>query len=490
MTTGTDTLDKSTPAPKDFSHIEMNPNLKLILEVAKSGRNLTIIGPGGSGKSTLIDFLVNHPDYMVDGTTILCGSTGVSAVNITEKTNKPASTLHRAMGFGIQPIRPGDVQIHDDMMTFFQKEVTRIIVDETSMIRVDLVEKFLNTLRTYVGLMYIRGQQDIDKLPQIIFLGDQLQIEAVSTDKSELEELRDLYGSHFFFDSLMYKSLQFVELSLFKNYRTSNLEYLDTMFKFRDGSITQQELNEFNRKYVIKSEEAYWDEVLPTPDHDYVTICSTNAQVNSINDYWLNLIDSPSITFEGVTRGDVKPKEKVVLDTLVLKQGATVMIRKNGDGYVNGTVGKIVSLPSGSFFKGDDENIYIGVESEGRTFRISPAKWDTYNANGDIVGTYYQIPISVCYALSVHKSQGNQFDYMLIDKGRSFFASGMCYTALSRSSNPDGMRILDPRGVGLKMSDVKTDSTALNWTQRVEKKTLDILKELDTIDEVKELRRR
>lgn len=447
---------------KDLSYIEINEELKEILDNIKNGHNVTILGPGGSGKSTLVDILANDPEYGTSGKTIYCGSTGVSAVNIFEKTGKKASTLHRAMGFGVDKIYPGDAITHSKSRDFFTKEVSRIIIDESSMIRVDLMELFLNSLLAYFGLRDASGSV-VERLPQIILLGDPLQIEGV-VRWGEKQELLRIYESHYFFSSPLYKKFNFVELSLMKIYRTDNLSYLEALRKLRIGSVTREHIDEFNNAFIISSEKNFKEQILPTKETEYTTICTTNKEVEEINNYWMDKIKEPPVTFTSVIWGDVKPSEKIVPDQLVLKKGCRVMIRKNhpGGAYVNGTIGTVTSLPNKKYIEGDS-SCYVGVSVNGENYRIKTNTWDITDAFGDIVGEVSQFPLSVCYALTVHKSQGNQFDYMLIKPGRGFFASGQLYTALSRSSNPTGMRLLKP----IKYSDVKIDHNALAWNNKI-----------------------
>lgn len=460
---------------KDLSYIELNPQLERVLKAIKEEQFITICGAAGVGKTTAIDIITNDPEYAVDGATILCSSTGISAINITEKTDQPASTFHRAFSFGINPpTTPEETRIDSDRRMFFKKDVKRILIDETSMIASNWTQLFLQTLLKYFNIKVI-NEETIKRFPiQIIMVGDVMQLESVNKDY-ELDMLRKEYKTHYFFGSHLYKELGFVELPLTKCYRTDNKQYLNAMGRFRIGQVTPAELKEFSDAFLISSEEEYKRTVLPTPDTEYTTLCTTNKEVNRINKFWMDKINSRPITFRSVVTGDVEQSDKVVPDEITLKVGCKVMIRKNDSEqgrYVNGTLGTVESLPYSNVY-GKDQQACVKIRTEHGLVYIKNNAWEVYGPDGEVEGIYYQIPLTVAYAITTHRAQGCQFKYMLIQPGRDlsnpysrsggFFANGQLYTCLSRSSNPAGMRLLQP----LQYSDLKISMDAYNWNKNI-----------------------
>jgi len=308
---------------KDLSYIEINPELQVILNHVEAGDNIVVNGQAGSGKSSLIDIIAHDPKYETKGTTLYAGSTGISAINITEKVDKKASTLHRAMGFGIEKIYPEDRVVRGKYRKFFKEDVSRIIIDEISMVTVDLMNKFLWSLLGYYNVKVISPEtlKVLDGI-QLILLGDVLQLEGV-VKKNEKEEMLRMFKSptHFFFGSELYQALNFVELPLLKSYRTDHVGFLNAMRKIRIGNVTAENMAELSNHFLIGSEEEYIQKVLPTPTTPYTTICTTNKEVDKINEKWLNKIDEPEITITSVIYGDIKGSDKVVPDELILKKG-------------------------------------------------------------------------------------------------------------------------------------------------------------------------
>ena len=53
------------------------------------------------------------------------------------------------------------------------------------------------------------------------------------------------------------------------------------------------------------------------------------------------------------------------------------------------------------------------------------------------------MPVRICYALSIHKSQGMTIDALELDLGSNIFTCGQSYTALSRAKRLNLIKIID-----------------------------------------------
>jgi hypothetical protein len=52
------------------------------------------------------------------------------------------------------------------------------------------------------------------------------------------------------------------------------------------------------------------------------------------------------------------------------------------------------------------------------------------------------LPLSLSWAITIHKSQGMSLDHVTVDLGRTEFAAGMTFVALSRARRFDGLRVV------------------------------------------------
>ena len=53
------------------------------------------------------------------------------------------------------------------------------------------------------------------------------------------------------------------------------------------------------------------------------------------------------------------------------------------------------------------------------------------------------MPLKLAYAISIHKSQGSSINCLELDLGTDIFVAGQTYTALSRATNINNIRIIN-----------------------------------------------
>ncbi|MFN8379958.1 MAG: ATP-dependent RecD-like DNA helicase [Anaerolineae bacterium] len=113
-----------------------------------------LTGGPGTGKTTTVNMVIRALEAL-KVKYALASPTGRAAKRLTETTERPASTLHRLLGFG-----PDGFE-HDDNNPL---EVDFLIVDETSMVDLMLLENMLNALKPTTHLLLVG---DVDQLPSV-----------------------------------------------------------------------------------------------------------------------------------------------------------------------------------------------------------------------------------------------------------------------------------------------------------------------------------
>ena len=81
----------------------------------------------------------------------------------------------------------------------------------------------------------------------------------------------------------------------------------------------------------------------------------------------------------------------------------------------------------------------------------------------ETIGSFKQYPIKLAWAITIHKSQGQTFEKVVIDIGRGAFSPGQLYVALSRCRSLSGVVLKRP----LKMSDVIVDEGLHGFQGRI-----------------------
>jgi len=110
------------------------------IELALNSRLSVILGGAGSGKTTLIEAIVNGFEDNTDlsGDTVLAAPTGKAARNLTERTGIEARTVHGALG------KHPDVNFLDAVSWDY---TGLVVIDEASMVSLEMLAGILNRVR-------------------------------------------------------------------------------------------------------------------------------------------------------------------------------------------------------------------------------------------------------------------------------------------------------------------------------------------------------
>jgi ATP-dependent exoDNAse (exonuclease V) alpha subunit len=139
-----------------------------------------------------------------------------------------------------------------------------------------------------------------------------------------------------------------------------------------------------------------------------------------------------------------------------------MFLRNDPDGrWVNGTIGRVSKIGAN-----------VSVEVDGSVHEVLPSTWErfrySYRAEPkeltrEVVAEFTQVPLRLAWAITIHKSQGQTYDDVIVDMPKGAFASGQSYVALSRVRQIAGMVLTTP----LKVTDVSVDPDAKNMLNRV-----------------------
>ena len=103
--------------------------------------------------------------------------------------------------------------------------------------------------------------------------------------------------------------------------------------------------------------------------------------------------------------------------------------------------------------KGNGPQFSIKVSINGSIHDVPKSNWEKieyeYNRAEDkieekIIGTFEQYPIKLAWAITIHKSQGQTFDNIVIDLGAGAFTHGQVYVGLSRCTTLGGIILKRP----------------------------------------------
>lgn len=414
------------------SKIEITPQFQKALSLMEHPACcLFITGKAGTGKSTLLRHFVENTSKKV----ALLAPTGIAALNIH------GQTIHSFFHFPPRPIQPQDIKRYPDAELY--RKIDLLIIDEVSMVRADLMDGIDLFLKAN-GRDY---QKPFGGIP-VVFFGDLYQLPPVLAGKEEEQYFTDQYLSPYFFSAHVFEEASIPIIELTKVYRQNDPTFIEILDAVRHDRVDQAVLSQINHRVQPGFE----------PGEGWITLSPTNRLVEEINQIKLNALQSPEICFRGVLEGELQAKNLPTSIELKLKENAQVMFVKNDINrrWVNGTLGKIVSLQS--------NKIQVAIQENGSTYiyDVQQETWESLRYRYDplkgqleteVVGAFKQYPLKLAWAVTIHKSQGLTFDQVCINLGTGTFAHGQSYVALSRCRTFNGIVLKCP----LRQADIRLD---------------------------------
>ncbi len=427
--------------------ITITDEFKEVLNILKhTSESIFITGKAGTGKS----FLLSEFRKQTNKNYVVLAPTGIAALNVG------GQTIHSFFKFPIGVIDIKERKLNREREGLYSK-LDMIIIDEISMVRSDLMNAIDVLLRKYRGelTMPFGGVQ-------MVFVGDVFQLPPVLKDKVERETLLNLYKSEFFFDAPVFSEFKYQIKELTKVFRQTEKEkqFKKLLNNVRIGHVKDKELkilNSRHRSYVQEYE-------------DSIVLTSKREIARGTNKNKLDEIIEEEYTYIGELSGkytDLKNKGEKELENklpvpydLKLKKGALVMMLKNDSGnrWVNGTIGKIHSLEKEKIIVKIQDHIHI-VERQCWEEIEYVLNKETKKLEKNVVASIVQYPITLAYAITIHKSQGQTFNKITVDTGTGAFAHGQVYVALSRCRSLEGVVLNN----ALKWNDIIIDKRVIDY---------------------------
>jgi ATP-dependent DNA helicase PIF1 len=377
------------------NNIILNEEQQYVFNCMINGKNILLTGPGGCGKSAIIKLF--YKKYKNSKNIALTSTTGTSAIILG------GTTLYSYLGIGLGN-KSTDLLVKNILKKQYIKKRWKtldvLIIDEISMLSPELFDKLEDIARV------IRTNNIFFGGIQLILSGDFLQIPCVNNNK-------------FCFESEKWEIGIDEVISLKKIIRQKN----DNLFQkclnnIRLGIIDEETKKLLSSRVGVKLNNR--DGIIPTK------LFPLNIDVDEINEKELEKLSNQEFLEYEMQYINVKndsskqhmKKNCLAKETLLLTENAQVMLLINLDienGLVNGSRGiikKFVNdLPLVKFINGVERIIDYNT-------------WEfDYEKN---IQKIIQLPLSLAYAFSIHKSQGSTLDYVEIDL-RNIFDYGQAY---------------------------------------------------------------
>ena len=383
-------------------------------------RALLIVGRAGTGKTTLIKEILKDEETKQ----VVLAPTGVAAIAVG------GQTLHSF--FRIPPglNNPNGLEPLPGKPAKLIKSLHRIIIDEISMVRADLLDMVDHRLRT------VREDNSPFGGVQIIMVGDFYQLPPVLT-WNEREVFEEIYDSNFVFSAKVFRLLPLYTIELGKVYRQPDAHFVELLGNIRTGSRIDATLRELNDACVKEHRAG------KTP----MLLTAYNDVADRYNRQKLIELTGEEQVYESEIQGrfDLSRDHLPAPAILHLKVGARVMMLKNDKAgrWVNGSLAIITKL--------EDIAMKVLVDGDDMEHLLLRETWERYayalqhgEIAKEVVGKYVQFPVKLAWASTIHKAQGLTIDDVRLDLSRRSFEKGQTYVALSRATTLDGLSFTAP----------------------------------------------
>lgn len=386
-------FEKELSALEKESGITYNDKQKAAIKKALTNNIVIITGGPGTGKTTIIKAIVNlyrilnkYKEKELNGVISLLAPTGRASKRMSESTDFPASTIHRFLKWNRENNRFAINEYNPDFSKL-------IIIDEVSMIDLPLMDSLLKGLT-----------EDI----QLVLVGDSNQLPSVGPGMV----LKD------FIDSEL---IDVIKLDVL--YRQKEDSYIPELAR----EIREDDLGDFlstrddytfltcSSSSIISNLPKICNQIL---DHGYDY---KRVQVMAPMYAGTNGIDNLNKILQEVFNPASKTKNELKVGDVIFRENDKVLQLVNipDDNVFNGDIGIITSIRHGNITKSGKNEITI--DFDGNLVTYQPKDF---------------VNIKHGFIISIHKSQGSEFDVVVIPVSRSYqrmLYRKLIYTGITRA---------------------------------------------------------
>lgn len=368
---------KSVEASNSFSYtVKQKETLAKIL----NDKVAIITGGPGTGKTTIVKGIIKMFNKLNnvknDPSILLLAPTGRAAKRLKEANGLEAYTIHKALGYDYT----GEFSFNE----FNRLPYDLIIIDEASMIDIELAYHLLEAINTFSQVIFIGDENQLPSVGPGEFLHDLINSKAFSIYRLT-EVMRQVADSNIIKLANMILN-QNLDFNIFKEHR-------EVFFYQADKTNLLNVIKRIMDNYLSKGNVLNNLQILIPLYQGVVGINEVNKFIQTnYNPHKEVMIKHGDLTFY--------PDDKVL------------QLQNDPEkGIMNGDIGYIVDIFADS----------VGVDFTGKIVRLASSDLDN---------------LTLAYAISIHKSQGSEYENVIFPILSSYslmLKRKLIYTAITRA---------------------------------------------------------
>ena len=284
---------------------------------------------------------------------------------------------------------------------------------------------------------------------RIITFGDVFQLPPV-VDRSMEPLIKQYYEHSYFFSANVIKEIKLHRIQLNRIFRQTDKKFIDLLGRIRLNECSSRDITMLNKRVAANNIK-----------DECIILTTTNRNAERINKSFLEKIDSKQYQYLAAITENYKSSLYPTEAILSLKKGARVILLNNDKEkrWVNGTLAEIAEVTNNS--------VKIRIENE--VYTLERFTWEkiryafddfTQEIKQEVDGSFKQYPVKLAWAITIHKSQGQTFEKVIIDIGHGAFSPGQLYVALSRCRSLEGITLDKP----LSIDDIIIDENVYSFS--------------------------
>ena len=377
-----------------INDIKYNDEQKKAIIKALENNILIITGGPGTGKTTIIKAItelyqhVNKLDYdEFTSRLALLAPTGRASKRMSESTFLPASTIHRFLKWNKDTL---EFMVNEDN----KSDAELVIVDEVSMIDINLFDSLLKGLKRNVKMILVG---DYDQLPSV-GPGNLLK-DLICSDVIDVVHLKHLYR------------------------QDEDSYIINLAYEIKDGAISENYLNTYNDYTFlkcsanhIKSNLKRLCEKVIEKGYDYKRLQILAPMYKGENG-----IDNLNKELQEIFNPNSKEKREIKSGNVIFREHDKILqlVNMPDENVFNGDIGVIKYIKYGNTSKSKKDEIY--VDFDGNLVKYTPKDF---------------AKIKHGFIISIHKSQGSEFEMVIMPMAHSYrrmLYKKLVYTGVTRA---------------------------------------------------------